>query len=103
MLPERAWPVPFCGWGFLPPPLTSLRVFVLWVPCTRRTGPREPVTLQFAAHQLHKLWRVCLTGLCIMCKSRLTNPGQLPSIVKEASPADVLPSAISQPAGVYLF
>lgn len=31
--PCRAFPVPFCAYGFLPPPLTSALVFVLAVPC----------------------------------------------------------------------
>jgi len=31
--PARALPVPFCCQGFLPPPRTSLRVFVATVPC----------------------------------------------------------------------
>src|SRR6478609_10216463 len=30
--PWRARPVPFCRYGFLPPPRTSPRVFVEWVP-----------------------------------------------------------------------
>src|SRR5512140_2398196 len=32
LLPARARPVPFCFQGFLPPPRTSPRVFVEWVP-----------------------------------------------------------------------
>src|SRR5271157_2494945 len=32
MLPARALPVPFCRQGFLPPPLTSARLFVECVP-----------------------------------------------------------------------
>ena len=31
--PDRAWPVPFCFQGFLPPPLTSLLVLQEAVPC----------------------------------------------------------------------
>src|SRR5580704_10781318 len=31
--PCRARPVPFCRYGFLPPPRTSPRVLVAWVPC----------------------------------------------------------------------
>ena len=30
--PARAWPVPFCAHGFLPPPRTSARVFCALVP-----------------------------------------------------------------------
>lgn len=33
LLPRLALPVPFCLYGFLPPPRTSLLVFVLAVPC----------------------------------------------------------------------
>jgi hypothetical protein len=33
LLPRRALPVPFCLYGFLPPPRTSERVSVLAVPC----------------------------------------------------------------------
>jgi hypothetical protein len=36
LLPRRALPLPFCLYGFLPPPLTSERVSVLAVPCTHR-------------------------------------------------------------------
>src|ERR1035437_6608419 len=32
MLPARARPVPFCRHGFLPPPRTSPRLLVAWVP-----------------------------------------------------------------------
>ena len=34
LLPIRALPVPFWAYGFLPPPRTSARVFVLAVPCS---------------------------------------------------------------------
>jgi hypothetical protein len=34
--PRRACPVPFCAYGFLPPPFTSARVSVLAVPCARK-------------------------------------------------------------------
>lgn len=34
LLPRLALPVPFCLYGFLPPPRTSLRVSVLAVPCS---------------------------------------------------------------------
>ena len=30
--PARAWPVPFCAYGFLPPPRTSARDFCALVP-----------------------------------------------------------------------
>ena len=33
--PWRAWPVPFWRYGLAPPPRTSARVFVLWVPARR--------------------------------------------------------------------
>lgn len=36
MLPKRARPEPFWAHGLRPPPLTSPRVFVLWVPCRYR-------------------------------------------------------------------
>lgn len=34
--PMRALPVPFCAYGFLPPPRTSERVRVLAVPCSHQ-------------------------------------------------------------------
>ncbi len=46
LLPIRALPVPFWAYGFLPPPRTSARVFVLAVPCADadrnvKTGDRH--------------------------------------------------------------
>ena len=75
MLPDRALPLPFCGWGFLPPPLTSLRVFVLWVPCRHSSQSIEMSLLYDSAstgqQYLTKGGECFGDIMCHMCSHRV--------------------------------
>src|SRR5205814_10687485 len=80
MEPWRARPVPFCLYGFLPPPRTSPRLFALWVPC------------RAAASWATTTW--CIRGM-LACTLKMSSGS---STVRTVSPETDRTSAVSSAA-----